>query len=163
IEEGLTYGVSSGFVDLRDIGVFRIESFSANETAERALDLALEVLTQFVEQGISRQELESARAYLRGQFPTDIETPEQLAEWLLSFEMRGLDPSYIRHSFETIEALSLEHANNLIHKHFTMTAFQHVLIGAPESIKFAEKYGQSTHVSLRESRFVPPYSLTEAR
>lgn len=155
IEEGLTYGVSSGFLDIRDTGIFRVESFSANETAERAIDLALEECRRFHEEGITQDELNSARAYLRGQFPTDVETPEQLAEWLLFFEMRGLESSYIRESFEKIEALNLERANELIREHFSLDALQFVLIGQSEVLKFAEKYGPCKRVSLKNSRFTP--------
>jgi zinc protease len=157
IEEGLTYGVSSGFLDIRNTGLFRVESFSANETAERAVDLALEEWRLFHEKGITEEELDSARAYLRGQFPTDIETPEQLAEWLLFFEMRGLDPSYIQRNFERIEALDLETANKLITRHFSLDSLQFVLIGRPDVLSFADKYGPCQRISLTEARFTPPY------
>jgi zinc protease len=158
IEEGLTYGVSSGFLDIRDTGLFRVESFSANETAERAVDLALEECKSFHSQGISQEELDSAKAYLRGQFPTDVETPEQLAEWLLFFEMRGLETSYIRQSFEQIEALELEQANGLIKEHFSLAKLQFVLIGQPQALNFAEKYGSCERVDLKTADFTPPYA-----
>ncbi|MDF1663200.1 MAG: pitrilysin family protein, partial [Planctomycetota bacterium] len=161
IEEGLTYGVSSGFLDIRDTGIFRVESFSANETAERAIDLAMEECQRFHSDGISQDELDSARAYLRGQFPTDVETPEQLAEWLLFFEMRGLESTYIRENFAKIEALTLDHANLLIRKHFALDTLQFVLIGQSSVLEFADKYGPCKRVSLKDSCFTPYNSDSE--
>lgn len=159
IREGLTYGVSSGFLDFRDTGVFRVESFSAAETSERAIDLALEECRRFHAEGVTEEELRSAKAYLRGQFPLDLETNEQLAEMILFLETRGLDGGTITRHFERIEGLELEQANALVREHFAMDAVQMVLVGAPGVLdRYAGKYGPVTRVPIRGSRFTPPWS-----
>lgn len=157
IEQGLTYGVSSGFLDVRAHGVFRVESFSSADTIEQAVDLALATCRRFHEEGIDAEELASTKAYLKGQFPTDVETPEQLAEWLLFFESRGLDRRYVEESFARIDALSLDQARALIREHFALDAVQMVLIGDPKALGFAEKYGETRRIPLARSRFRAPY------
>lgn len=159
IQEGLTYGAGSHFIDLYNTGLFRIDSFSANATCGRAAGLALEVLDQFREKGISQEELDSAKAYLRGQFPTDLETPEQLAEWLLFFERRKLDTSYIAASFAQTEALDLARANELAREHFGREGMQFVFAGEPKAIDgFAEGFGEVTRVPITGSHFTQPYA-----
>lgn len=158
IREGLTYGVSSDFMDFLNFGVFRVESFSANATSERAVDLALKVCKDFHKKGISADELDSAKAYLRGQMPTDFETHDQVAEWHLFLERRGLERAYISDCFDQVESLDLETANALVREHFACEALQFVFIGARDPVmNFAGKYGPVTTLRIEDSPYCPPY------
>lgn len=91
VETGLTYGAFSFFDNRRLRGPFQISSFTRNETTGKALDLTLEILNRLHQEGVSQQDLQSAKNYIKGQFPPDIETSEQLAGLIADLEFYGLD------------------------------------------------------------------------
>jgi predicted Zn-dependent peptidase len=74
VESGYTYGASSFFDSRKAPGPFGIFSFTKNETTTPAIDLALQVLQKFHKQGVSDEQLKSAKNYIKGQFPPNIET-----------------------------------------------------------------------------------------
>src|SRR5258706_9740770 len=80
VESGYTYGASSFFDSRKAAGPFGIFSFTKNETTAPAIDLALQVLQKFHKQGVTDEQLKSAKSYIKGQFPPNIETSRQLAQ-----------------------------------------------------------------------------------
>jgi zinc protease len=90
IKRSLTYGASSAFVARLTGGDFRISTFSKTPTAVEALALALDVMDRFRRQPIDPKLLTKAKAYLEGQFPLRLETPESLAARLAEIEFFGL-------------------------------------------------------------------------
>ncbi|MCU1311549.1 MAG: hypothetical protein JWO20_2674, partial [Candidatus Angelobacter sp.] len=69
IKSGLTYGANSSFSRRVAPGSFAITSFTKNATTEKALDMTLDVVKRLHEKGISEEELQSAKNYIKGQFP----------------------------------------------------------------------------------------------
>jgi len=55
------------------------------------MDMALEVLKKLHANGITAEQLSSAKSYLKGQFPPMIETSGQLARLIVRYEFLGLD------------------------------------------------------------------------
>ena len=74
IKSGLSYGASSSFVRGSVPGEFAIRSFTQTENTGKALDLALETLDKLKHGAIEPAMLESARAYVLGQYPLRLET-----------------------------------------------------------------------------------------
>src|SRR5262249_4958357 len=95
IKSGLTYGTNS-FFDLRKVhGLFVISSFTRNATTRQALDMAVDVIKRFHDNGVTEEQLKSAKAYIKGQFPPSIETSDELASQIALLEFYGLDQSEI--------------------------------------------------------------------
>ncbi len=69
IKSGLSYGASSGFSRGRVPGEFAIRSFVLTENTGKAIDLALTTLGALRNDAIAPEMLESARAYVLGQYP----------------------------------------------------------------------------------------------
>src|SRR6266404_6253549 len=90
VESGYTYGASSFFDSRKAAGPFGVFSFTKNETTAPAIDLALQVLQKFHKQGVTDEQLKSAKSYIKGQFPPNIETSRQLAQIIAAYEFYGL-------------------------------------------------------------------------
>src|ERR1700730_5470493 len=90
VESGYTYGASSFFDSRRMPGPFGIFSFTKNETTTPAIDLALQVLQRLHKDGVSTEQLKSAKSYIKGQFPPNMETSRQLAQIIATHEFYGL-------------------------------------------------------------------------
>lgn len=141
IKNGLTYGASSLFDERVGRGPFAINSFTPNATTERCIDLALEVLKRLHEKGITEEELKSAKAYIKGQFPPTIETADQLARTISELDFYGLDEREINTFSAKIDAMTLADATRIIQQYFPLDNLVFVLIGkASEIAPVAKKY-----------------------
>jgi zinc protease len=144
VESGLTYGAGSFFRSSKAPGPFAIYSFTRNETTEKALDLALQTLTKLHTDGLTAEQLASAKNYMKGQFPPTVETAAQLAHLIASNEFYGLTDDEVNLLDARIDAVTPEIARQVIAKHFPSENLVFVLIGKNADIaasvkKFADK------------------------
>ncbi len=141
IKTGLTYGARSFFSQRRARGPFVISTYTRNETTERAIDMALDILRRLHEKGITEAELKSAKNYIKGQFPPDIETSNQLAALISELEFYGLDEKEVNDYYAKIDAMTLDDARRVIRQYFPLDNLVFVLIGKAEVIQtVAKKY-----------------------
>lgn len=151
VNSGLTYGASSRFTALRNGGSFLISTFTAGKTTEPAIDKALEVLDKLHRDGIDEQALQSAKNYVKGQFPPDYETSGQLAGLLTQMYWYDFNESFINNFQKNVDGLTLEKAKQIISTYFPKDKLQFVLVGKSTDIKkIAEKYGPVTEVQITE-------------
>ena len=141
IKSGLTYGANSGFSEWKAKGPFFISSYARNASTEKALDMTLDVLKRLHEKGISEDDLKSAKAYLKGQFPPEIETADQLAGVLSELIFNGLDEREIDTYYARIDAASMADINRVIKQYFPLDNLVFVLVGKGSEIEaIAKKY-----------------------
>lgn len=155
IKSGLTYGARSSFDRRAQTGTFAISTYTRNETTEKAIDLTLDVLNRLHTQGITAEQLASAKAYLKGQFPVSIETSDQIAAQLTELEFYGLAATEINDYYKRIDALTLADATRIIKTYFPINDYVLVLIGKRSEIeKLARKYAaQVDFKSISEAGF----------
>jgi predicted Zn-dependent peptidase len=141
IKSGLTYGAGSHFDERRSRGPFVISSYTHTATTEKAMDLTLEVLKRLHEKGVTHEELDLAKSYIKGQFPPTIETSGQLASQLAQLEFYGLDEREINDLYPKIDAMTLADAQRVIHQYFPLDNLVFVVIGkAAEISSVVRKY-----------------------
>ena len=144
VESGLSYGAASSFDSRKTPGPFGIYSFTKNESTVQAIDLALQVLQKLHKQGITADELASAKSYIKGQFPPRMETSGQLAHLIATNEFYGLDDQEINELEARIDAVTLKVAQDTIQRHFPTDNLVFTLIGKTSEIgpavrKYAEE------------------------
>jgi zinc protease len=165
VKSGLTYGANSFFDSRKTPGPFVMFSYTKNETTAQAIDLALEVLAQLHKEGVSKEQLDSAKSYIKGQFPPTIETSMQLARLLATNEFYGLDDSEVNELEGRIDAVTPEIARRVIEKHFPLDDLVFVLIGKAAEIKPAvQKYAtQLDTTEISAPGFWPPAKAAAKR
>src|SRR5258705_1350123 len=152
VECGYTYGPSSFFDARKARGPFGIFSFTKNETTAPAIDLAIQVLQKLHKQGVTDEQLKSAKSYIKGQFPPNIETSKQLAHIIATYEFYGLSDDEINQLEARVDAVTPEMAKAGIQKHFPAENLVFVLIGKASAIGAAvEKYAEK-----RDAREIAP-------
>jgi predicted Zn-dependent peptidase len=139
VNSGLTYGARSGFDEQKVAGPFAISTYTQNKTTVQAIDMALDILKQLHERGLTEEQLRSAKAYLKGTFPPQIETTSQLAALLNELEFYGLDEREVNEYFAKIDALTLADTRRIIKQYFPLENLVFVLIGKADEIKDAVK------------------------
>ena len=143
INSGLTYGVRSMFVPYKNLGTFFISTFTSIENTEKAIDLALKVLNRLHTTGITDKVLNSAKSYIKGQFPPDYETSGELANLLTSMAFYGFDDSYINNFEKKVDEMTVARANEIVKKYFPKENLQFTVIGKASVIKdIVKKYGE---------------------
>ncbi|WP_229416010.1 M16 family metallopeptidase [Pseudoduganella armeniaca] len=156
VNSGLTYGANSAFAPLSQAGTFSMSSFTALPKTEAALDLALKTYDRLWSRGIDKATLDSAKAYVKGQFPPRYETSEQLAGLLGDMYALDIDRKQIDNFTRDVDSLTPEKAKALVDKHFPRKNLQMVLVGKAEEIrKIAAKYGEVTELDITADGFKP--------
>ena len=151
VNAGLTYGARSSFDTYSQSGTFAISTFTRTETTVEAIDLALKTYQRLWDKGIDEKTLESAKAYVKGQFPPRFETSSQLANLLSNMYGYGYDDNYINTFEQQVNSLTVEKTKQLINQYFPRENLQFVLIGNAQAIKDkVAKYGQIKTVDIKQ-------------
>ena len=158
VESGLTYGASSQILRRVQPGSVEISSFTRTDATAEAIDMALAVLGQLHDGAVDEELLASAQNYILGQFPTALETAEQIGDQLGALETYGLDVSYFNDYGAGIAAATTESVAAAIDRVFpTSDNLVFVFLGDAEQIREAvSNYGPVTEMSITEPRFRPP-------
>lgn len=155
IKSGLSYGARSSFARGSVPGEFSLRSFAQTENTGRALDLALRTLDRLRRDGVSREMLDSARAYTLGQYPLGLETAADWAAVLGEIELYGLGRGFIDDYPAQLAAVSVAEAQAVIEEAFPRAdSVAIVAIGdaARISRELAE-YGPVSRMALTDPQF----------
>ncbi len=157
IKSGLSYGARSGFTRGTVAGEFAIHSFAQTESTAQAIDLSLQTLTRLKKESVTAEMLDSARAYVLGQYPLSFETASDWAAAMGEIELYGLGPDYIDHYGASLRGVTLQDARAVIDEAFpTADALDIVLVGDADKIRDQVKgYGTITEMTLTEPTFDP--------
>lgn len=154
VNSGLTYGANSRFVSYSQAGWFRISTFTRTEKTREAIDLALTTYDRLWQQGLDQTTLDSAKAYVKGQFPPRYETSEQLAGLLGQMDLYGFDDSYINDFERQVDSLTPARIKEVIARHFPRKNLQFVLIGQADAIRdIAANYGEVVETDISHGGF----------
>jgi zinc protease len=129
IQSGLTYHASTSFGARKLPGPFTMYFYTGNETGLRAVKMALEVLAKLHANGITPEQLQSAKAYIEGQFGPTLQTNDELADTLCDLKFYGLGPEYIDTYLDKVSAMTQEDAKRVIEKYFPLKDLSFVIIG----------------------------------
>jgi len=156
VKSGLSYGASCMLQRVRMPGGIVITTYTKTDTTEKAIDMALDVLKQLSQKGITAEQLASVKAYIKGTFPTQqLETTDQLANILADMELYGLGKDEIDDFFSRLDAASLDDINATARKYYKPDHLTFVLLGNAAKIRqVAAKYAPKvTEVSVTKPGF----------
>lgn len=146
-ELGLTYSISSGYEARLQRGAFEIETFTKAESIEKVVTETLALYKEFAAKGITAEELERARGFLRGVFPQAIETSEKLAFNLVLLRLFGISDRYLTHYIHDIDDLSVSDINSAIRRHAKADDFSIVVYGPPGTVDVMKKISPQTELT----------------
>ncbi|HEX8435237.1 pitrilysin family protein [Archangium sp.] len=157
VKSGLTYGAGSLVVRGTQPGPFAISSYTKTESTAQALDMALDILEGYRQQGMDDTTLASAKEYLLGQFPPTLETGLQIAAKQSELAFYGLDASDVDGFAAKVAGADKARIQAAIQR--AMPAREDltvVLIGKASAIReVARKYGTVTEMSITDPHFAP--------
>ena len=157
VNSGLTYGASARLEQNRLPGAIVISTYTKTDSTVQAIDMALDVLKRLNEKGITAEQLASAKAYVKGLYPTRrLETMEQLAALIGEIELYGLGRDEVDGYFARIDDITLDQANATIKKYYKTDDLTFVILGAADKIREqVKKYDpHAKEVSIRAAGWV---------
>ncbi|WP_303315317.1 pitrilysin family protein [Flavivirga abyssicola] len=120
-EKGLTYSISARHAGHTNTGGYWYVNASFNPSLfQKGLDASMLQIKKWVVDGITKEELAFKKNNLIGGFKVGLETTGGLANTLLSFLERGLEPDYIDEYPKDIEVVTLDEVNNVIKKYIDL-------------------------------------------
>lgn len=87
------------------------------ESAKEAQELVSTLIQEFVKNGVTQKELDSAKKFLTGSEPLRTETLSQRLNRAFTYYYRGLEPNFAQLELEKIEKLTLDELNAFIQSH----------------------------------------------
>jgi predicted Zn-dependent peptidase len=87
------------------------------ENEQKAKDLVISTIKEFVKNGVTSEELEAAKNFLQGSEPLRVETFSQRLGRSFNLYYKGLEQDYPTKELELIQNLSVDELNNFIKKH----------------------------------------------
>jgi predicted Zn-dependent peptidase len=142
VNSGLTYGANSRVDENRLKGRISISSFTRTETTSQAVDMAIQTLRKLADEGITEEQLASAKAYVKGTYPAQhLETANQVADVVAELELFGLNRGEVDDLFSRVDALTLDQANAIAKRYFSADKLTILLLGnASEFAESMKKY-----------------------
>lgn len=117
-EEGLTYGIVSRFLDPGLVDGPWLVSLTVNpENVDRAIDSTVNIITSYVEEGITERELEDEKSSFVGSFIVSLGTNAGIAGHLLSVEVYGLGIEHLDVLPELVKSVTRDEVNAAIAKY----------------------------------------------
>jgi zinc protease len=119
--DGLTYGIYASHSGHNNAGGYwNVEATFNPSLFQKGLDATMIEIKQWVNKGITAEELASRKSNIAGSFKVGMATTSGLAGTILSFVERGLEPSYIDQYPKDVDAVTLDEVNQAIKKYIDL-------------------------------------------
>ncbi len=133
--EGLVYGISSGYDTKQYPGAFSVGLQTKTESAPVAIRAVIEEIAKMRAEGVTATELEAAKSYLAGSFPLRYETNARLASLLGMVELYGLGLTYFDDYPRNIRAVTLDDVRRVASAKLDQERYALVVVGRTGSIE----------------------------
>jgi zinc protease len=143
VERGLSYGVRSRFATSAAGGLFYVSSFTKVETTAELVQVALDELRRFADEGPTAEELDRMQNYLCGLYPLSLETHDQIAERLADLAIFGLDETEITSFQDRVRGVGAEACRDVARRYFPVAKPLVVVVGPAKDVaKPLERFGE---------------------
>jgi len=132
---GFTYGVRSGFGFRRSPGPFVIQTAVSTEVTVQAIEETLRELRDLLRDGPTDAEVSSARDYIAGIFPLELQTTEQLAGKLAELVVHDLPDDYFEHYRASILAVTPADVLGVARQHIRLPELTIVVVGEADTLE----------------------------
>ncbi|PPS43226.1 pitrilysin family protein [Chroococcidiopsis sp. TS-821] len=111
--QGLTYGIYSYFIAGRNPGPFLIQMQTSPEDAARAIASTTQLLQQVHNQGVSQNELDTAKRSLTSSYTVSLANPDSIATQILMNAVYELGTAELRAFPQKIQSVTLAQVNQV--------------------------------------------------
>ncbi len=129
-KRGLAYSVFSYFAPGKDVGIFQAGVQTKNDQATLALEVMSSIIGQFIANGPTQSELDTAKSNLINGYPLRIDNNRKLLDNVSSIAWNNLPLDTMEVWTKQVEAVSLEQIKAAFQKYLAMDRMKIVVLGA---------------------------------
>lgn len=141
-KRGLTYGVYSGLSPMQVEGPFMINLSTRNEQTTQALDLLRKNLREFIDKGISEQQLQQAKDNILGSFPLSTSSNSSILAYLAAMGFYKLPLDYLDSFNERISKVTAKDVQKAFGRYIHPNKMLTVTVGQGVTVQKNEKTKQ---------------------
>jgi len=134
-KRGLTYGVYSYLVPKNHAALYLGRVSSANDRIADAIDVIRDEWTKMAENGVTEEELESAKTYLTGAYPLRFDGNGRIANILVGMQMDDLPVDYVNTRNDKVRAITLEDIQRVAARVLRPEELRFVVVGQPDGLE----------------------------
>jgi len=110
-DKGYTYGAYSSLGADKLVGQFAVNASVRNEVTDSAVYEFIYEINKLVDEGVTQEELDKAKANLAGSFGRSLESPSTVANFALNIERYDLPKDYYATYLQKMNALTVDNIN----------------------------------------------------
>lgn len=137
-KRGLTYGIGTYLVPKFHAEMMLGSFASSNETMADAIDVVRAEWARMAEEGMTAEELETAKTYLTGEYPLRFDGNAEIAKIMVGMQMVGLPPEYVVNRNDYVEAVTLEDVRRVAAELMDPDALHFIVVGQPVGLEGSE-------------------------
>lgn len=134
-KRGLTYGVYSYLVPKDHAALYLGRVSSANDRVAEAIDVIRDEWTRMAENGVTAEELDSAKTYLTGAYPLRFDGNGRIANILVGMQMDDLPVDYVVTRNDKVAAITLDDIQRVAARVLRPEELRFVVVGQPEGLE----------------------------
>ncbi|MEM8823349.1 MAG: pitrilysin family protein, partial [Pseudomonadota bacterium] len=135
VQRGLTYGIGTSLVS-RNLAEQILGRFSAsNDKTAEAVDLIRSEWARMAAEGVTAEELESAKTFLTGAYPLRFDGNARIAGILVGMQDLGLPIDYAATRNDRVRAVTLEDMARVAAELLNPEALHFVVVGQPDGLQ----------------------------
>jgi zinc protease len=133
-KRGLTYGIASFLLPYQHAALYMGHFNSGNDTMAEAVRIVQEEWAKVAADGVTAEELSTAKRYLTGAYALRFDGNAKIAEILASMQVAGLPISYIAERNDLVNAVTLEEINRVAARLYQPDKLRFVVVGQPRGL-----------------------------
>ncbi|KCZ47640.1 MULTISPECIES: pitrilysin family protein [unclassified Hyphomonas] len=138
IEKGLTYGIYTSLSSGEHLQTWGGGGQTKNESAGEFIQGIKDEMEDFVENGVTEEELADAKAYLTGSYPLGFDSNAKIASQMMGVRQDELGIDYFDLRNDKVRAVTLEDVNRVAKEYLNPEDYLFVAVGQPEGIAAEE-------------------------
>ena len=135
VERGLTYGARGGYYPMNMAGVFRIGTFTKNESTAETVKVIFEQIKRLQDEPPEADVLADTKSFFAGSFVRDRETPQAVAADLWLVESQRLGADYLERLMAAIAEATAQQSADFARRTLDAEKMVVVVVGDAEKIK----------------------------
>lgn len=131
-KRGLAYSVYSYFVPMKLPGAYQIGLQTKKSQADEALKLVRAALREFIDKGVTENELQASKQNIIGGFPLRIDSNKKIVDYLSVIGFYELPLTYLDDFVGNVEKVTVEKVRDAYKRRVNPDAMVTVIVGTPE-------------------------------
>lgn len=137
-KRGLTYGIGTGLAS-RDLSVEWVGQFQAsNDKVSEAIKVVREEWAKMAAEGVTEEELATAKTYMTGAYPLRFDGNGQIASILVGMQMLGLPADYPKTRNDKVNAVTMKDISRVAKRLLKPENLSFVVVGEPAGVEATE-------------------------